>query len=93
MWTPVVQRCMVVAPVGFQCRECVAQAAAQTQQTSGRAVPRPWRSAATSDRDVRPRGICAVAFLLSLGVGVESVVGNYGMGQSSSRSMGSGTDC
>lgn len=70
---------MVVAPVGFQCRECVAQAAAQTQQTSGRAVP--GRGAALRRPIVTYVlvGICAVAFLLSLGVGVESVVGNYGM--------------
>ena len=63
---PVCSECMVVAPVGFQCRECVAQAAAQTQQTSGRAVP--GRGAALRRPIVTYVlvGICAVAFLLSL---------------------------
>jgi membrane associated rhomboid family serine protease len=69
---------MVAAPVGFQCRECVAQGVAETQPKSG---PIPGRVAAIS----RPYvtyvlvGICAVAFLLSLGAGIESAVGGYGM--------------
>ena len=69
---------MVAAPVGFQCRECVAEGAAATQPTSG---PIPGRVAAIS----RPYvtyvlvGVCVIAFLLSLSAGIESAVGGYGM--------------
>lgn len=70
---------MVAAPVGFQCRECVAQGAAAVTPTAGRL---PFRGSALGKPVVTYGlvGICAVAFLLSfLGGGIEAVVGDYGM--------------
>ena len=70
---------MVAAPVGFQCRECVAEGSAQVTPPA----PIPTMRGTAGDRpyvtDVLI-GICAAAFLIALsGVGISTVAGNYGM--------------
>ena len=76
---PICNECMVEAPVGFQCRECVAQGGATVAPHAGRP---PFRGSALGKPVVTYAlvGICAVAFLLSLmGGGIEVAVSEYGM--------------
>lgn len=74
---PICSECMVAAPVGFQCRDCVGQAAAAT-------APRhPAPVARSGDRPYVTYtliAICVVAMVLAfLGPGVEAVAKNFGM--------------
>lgn len=69
----------MTAPVGFQCRECVAEGSAQVTppqpmgMTQGSATDRPFVTYALV-------GICAAAFILAfLGVGIDSVARAFGM--------------
>lgn len=67
---------MVPAPVGFQCPECVANAAAETRQPTtvagGRIIDRPVVTYTLI-------GINAVVFLLEVVAGIGSVSGDWGM--------------
>lgn len=67
---------MVPAPVGFQCPECVATAAAATRQpttvTGGRLIDRPVVTYTFI-------GINAVVFLLEIVAGIGAASGNWGM--------------
>ena len=67
---------MIAAPVGFQCPECVASAAAQVRQPTTVAgaslIARPVVTYALI-------GINVVVFLVQFTVGVNAVAGDYGM--------------
>lgn len=67
---------MIAAPVGFQCPECVAGAAAQIRQ------PTTVAGGAVIDRPLVTYvliGIIVAVFLAQLAIGVNSVAGDYGM--------------
>ena len=67
---------MIAAPVGFQCPECVAQAAATTRQATtpagGTPIARPTVTYALI-------GVTVAVFLLQLAVGINAVAGDWGM--------------
>ena len=68
--------CMVQAPVGVQCRECVAAASGRIPQPTtvagGRPIGRPTVTYVLI-------GINVAAFLIQFAVGVDEVAGNLGM--------------
>ena len=67
---------MVPAPVGFQCPECVAGAAARTRQ------PETPAGGASIDRPLVTYvliGINVAVFLAQMAIGVNAVAGQYGM--------------
>ena len=67
---------MVPAPVGFQCPECVAGAAARTRQATtaagGSIIERPLVTYALI-------GITVAVFLAQMAIGINAVAGDYGM--------------
>lgn len=67
---------MIAAPVGFQCPECVAGAAAQTRQATtiagGALIGRPMVTYTLI-------GINLAVFLVQFTVGINAVAGDYGM--------------
>ena len=73
---PVCPDCMVQAPVGFQCRECVAAASGRVPQPTtvagGRPIGRPTVTYALI-------GINVAAFLIQFALGVDEVAGSLGM--------------
>ncbi len=73
---PICPDCMVQAPVGFQCRECVAQASGRTPQPTTRAGGRPVGRPVVTFTLI---GINVVAFLLQFLIGVDRVANNLGM--------------
>lgn len=80
---PVCYECMVSAPVGFQCKECVAQAAGSAPvYTSQQTFQQPAGVAAAAARPVVTYVLLAIniaAFLLALMGGVEVAAGQFGM--------------
>lgn len=73
---PICTECMIAAPVGFQCPECVAGAAAQTRQATtiagGALIGRPMVTYTLI-------GINLAVFLVQFTVGINAVAGDYGM--------------
>jgi membrane associated rhomboid family serine protease len=73
---PICADCMVPAPVGFQCPDCVAAASAQVRQpttvTGARMVDRPLVTYSLI-------GISAAVYLAQMVVGVNKAAGNWGM--------------
>lgn len=73
---PICTECMIAAPVGFQCPECVASAAAQTRQATtvagGALIGRPMVTYTLI-------GINLAVFLVQFSVGINAVAGDYGM--------------
>jgi membrane associated rhomboid family serine protease len=73
---PICTECMIAAPVGFQCPECVASAAAQTRQATtvagGALIGRPMVTYTLI-------GINLAVFLVQFTVGINAVAGDYGM--------------
>lgn len=73
---PICTECMIAAPVGFQCPECVAGAAAQTRQATtiagGALIGRPMVTYTLI-------GINLAVFLVQFSVGINAVAGDYGM--------------
>lgn len=78
---PVCYECMVAAPVGFQCRECVAQAAQTSPVYTPSTLNRP--AASLSGRPIVTYvliGINVVAFLITLlGNGINANAADYAM--------------
>jgi membrane associated rhomboid family serine protease len=73
---PICTDCMVPAPVGFQCPECVAGAAAQQRQ------PRTVSGARLIDKPVVTYtliGLSVAVYLLQMLIGVNKAAGNWGM--------------
>ena len=73
---PVCPDCMVQAPVGFQCRECVAAASGRVQQPTAVAGGRPISKPTVTYVLI---GLNVAAFLIQFGVGVDQVAENLGM--------------
>lgn len=73
---PICGECMVPAPVGFQCPECVAAASTSTRQVTtpagGTPISRPYVTYTLI-------GITAAIFLLQFGVGINEVANDWGM--------------
>ena len=73
---PICTECMIAAPVGFQCPECVAGAAAQSRQATtiagGALIGRPMVTYTLI-------GINLAVFLVQFTVGINAVAGDYGM--------------
>jgi membrane associated rhomboid family serine protease len=73
---PICNECMIPAPVGFQCPECVSAASAQTRQpTTVSGAPMIQRPVVTYSLI----GISVGVFLLQMLAGVNSVAGDWGM--------------
>lgn len=69
---------MVPAPVGFQCRECVAEGSAQITPPPAR----PTMRGTSRDRPIVTWilvTICAVAFVIAYLAGLSAVAGDFGM--------------
>ena len=68
--------CMVPAPVGFQCPECVAGAAARTRQATTPAGGTPISKPAVTYTLI---GVNAAIFLAQMAIGINAVAGDWGM--------------
>ena len=73
---PVCAQCMVAAPVGFQCPECVAAAAATTRRATTPAGGTPIAKPAITYSLI---GVTAAIFLLQFTVGINQTAGEWGM--------------
>lgn len=73
---PMCPDCMVQAPVGFQCRQCVAQAAGHVPQPTTVAGGRPIAKPIVTYALI---AINVAVFLLQFAIGVNDVAGQYGM--------------
>lgn len=73
---PICAECMVPAPVGFQCPECVAGAQAQTRPALTPAGGRPIDKPTVTYTLI---GINVAIFLVQFTVGINAVAGDWGM--------------
>lgn len=71
---PICPQCMIPAPVGFQCPECVQQGMAQTRQAD---VVRQANAAPVVSFTLI--GLNAIIYLIQVVVGVDKVAGDWGM--------------
>lgn len=70
---------MITAPVGFQCPECVGEAAAKAPVYDRAATLSTLSAVATPWVSYVLVGICSVVFLFQMTVGVNQAVADYGM--------------
>ncbi len=73
---PICAECMVPAPVGFQCPDCVTNASVNTRQATTVAGGTPISRPVVTYSLI---GINVAVFLLQFSVGINAVAGDYGM--------------